>query len=145
MANKSPSIRLDAPAPGVEDAERLLKVAYRELRDAKQPVKVRQAAEKGWLAARTAAQAVVACAGQDWQAHKGLVLRAGGVEDNALPHRERVLTKAIVQARSHLHVTAFYAGDEESMDPKDIKNTLDKVRDAMPRARQVCRIHSSRR
>ena len=61
--------------PTIEAAQVILDRARKELRLAKgNELKRRQAAEKGWLAVRTAAASVLHCAGEDWRQAKDLCL-----------------------------------------------------------------------
>lgn len=124
--------------PTVADAEKILARAYIELRKAKgNRLKRRQAAEKGWLAIRTASLAVLACAGRDWQSGGEVARRIEDLERELDPH-QKPLTSAAYRARDALHGACFYSGDTRACETRAIKDALDQIQAALPRSHRLC-------
>lgn len=129
--------------PTVDKAQELVDRARKELRLAKgNELKRRQAAEKGWLAVRTAATAVLHCAGKDWRQAKDLYERTRMLEQQLTPHQDPELTAALSHAQSLLHGQCFYIGEEEACRPGRIALVLDQITRALPRARRLCTLAS---
>jgi hypothetical protein len=128
-----------ATPPTVDAAARLLDKARLELRKAKgHEDKRRQAAEKGWLAARTAATAFLHCAGEDWQQARSLTERVEDLERRTDPQRKPALSTALAHAQAALHGLCFYIGEPEYCTHRHIRLVLDEVEHAIPRARWLC-------
>ena len=118
--------------PTIEAAQAILARARKELRLAKgNELKRRQAAEKGWLAVRTAAAAVLHCAGKDWRQAKDLSERTRVLEQQLDPHQNPVLAAALAYAQSSLHGQCFYIGEEETCRPGQIGLVLDQIERAL--------------
>lgn len=124
--------------PTVVDAEKILERAYVELRKAKgNRLKRRQAAEKGWLAARTAALALLAAAGEDWKQGEKVAKRVEDLE-HALDPRSRVFASALYHAQGLLHGACFYIGYTEACETRSVRSGLEDIRQALPRAKRLC-------
>jgi hypothetical protein len=131
--------------PTVAEAVEVLDTAYSELTKAASKIKRREAAEKGWLAARLLAQAVLACANEDWRSPEGLAMRLRRTELKLDPHCRPWLDEAIRIGRDSLHGQCFYTGAEEACQTNEIRAGLDKVKLAIPRAKRLCTIGSRKK
>lgn len=131
-------MRKEIQPPTVDDAQRILDRARIELRKARgNRLKQREAAEKGWLAARTAAASVLACAGEDWKRGGKLPERVDAVERKLDP-RSQSFTSALYRTQSSLHGACFYLGYDDACAPRAIRSCLEDVAQAFPRAKRLC-------
>ena len=131
-----PSRLVRGVRPTVEHARELLDVARKELAHAGGDITaVRQAAEKGWLAATTAGRHVVACATNERvPASRGLLPRLQQIEqryDPSLP-----LSSALNTLQDVLHGACFYRGDRELC--RDVAPKLNVVERAIKDADALC-------
>ena len=115
-------------------ARKTLNSAFAELKQADlDPEKVRQAAEKGWRAAREAVYAVMRSHGEDVHGTIGSG-RVGDFEASVLGRprdkSDQPLTSGFSRAKDVLHGECFYDGNL----PDDVKGELEMVGDLIEQA-----------
>lgn len=114
---------------GIDTAKKTLSRAFAELEQAQgDPEKMRQAAEKGWRAAREAVYAVMACKGERPGKRTVSADEVAEFETHKLGrprgrHPGQPLTDGYLRAMEFLHGGCFY----EDKCPHDVKGELREV------------------
>lgn len=156
-ASKYPCYNIDMPAkqPTIAEARRLLATAKRELARADRMAdpeealtQRRQAAEKGWLAIKTAAAAALVCA-RAAEPHRSdnLVQRIQDLEQHLRPapgRRRSQLADAIRAGRDTLHGQCFYTGESDACTPTEIEAVFGTIEAGLLPAQRLCDIASRR-
>jgi len=130
--------------PEFSEARPLLDLAYKELADARQDiVLIGQAAEKGWLAARTAAFAVMRCAGMPLDDPARIVSKIYELERNV--GRKPIFGPALRSAQDTLHGACHYQRQPGSCDPNVVTSVFDEIKAALPTASRLCTLAKPKR
>jgi hypothetical protein len=125
---------MEATMTTIRTARKTLNRAFAELSQAQGDAeKIRQAAEKGWRAAREAVYALIHSDGREQWPGTMSVQRVGAFEADELGRpldSGQPLTDAYSRAMSTLHAECFYNGEI----PEDVKYELQRVHDLIDQA-----------
>lgn len=129
--------------PTIGEARRLMGVAYEELDAAAQELvperhrmALREAAEKGWLAVRTAAFAVLRCAGEPLD-EQFIARKTHAVVDRVSP-TARPFAKVVGEAQGTLHGACFYQGHPDLCSEPVIRAAFDDAKKSFFQAERLC-------
>ena len=132
--------------PTIDAAREALRHAYADLAEARATtksdpdrghMKLREAAEKGWLAAYTAGRAVIYCSGDpDWETPSYLPKKIREVEDRL--GRRRGFARAVTATASTLHGDCFYRDAKGLCDPGIIEDQLKDLERVLPIGKRIC-------